>query len=57
MAYQPIENYGLIGNLRTVALVGMDGSIDWFCYPHIDSASLFGAILVDCSSDIVTTRF
>jgi GH15 family glucan-1,4-alpha-glucosidase len=47
MAYQPIENYGLIGNLRTVALVGMDGSIDWFCYPHIDSPSLFGAILDD----------
>ena len=47
MAYQPIENYGLIGNMRTVALVGMDGSIDWFCYPHIDSPSLFGAILDD----------
>lgn len=47
MAYQPIENYGLIGNLRTVALVGMNGSIDWFCYPHIDSPSVFGAILDD----------
>ena len=47
MAYQPIENYGLIGNLRTVALVGMNGSIDWFCSPHIDSPSVFGAILDD----------
>jgi GH15 family glucan-1,4-alpha-glucosidase len=47
MAYLPIENYGLIGNLRTVALVGMNGSIDWFCYPHVDSASVFGAILDD----------
>jgi GH15 family glucan-1,4-alpha-glucosidase len=47
MAYLPIENYGLIGNLRTVALVGMNGSIDWFCYPHVDSSSVFGAILDD----------
>ena len=33
MAYQPIENYGIIGNMRTAALVGMNGSIDWFCVP------------------------
>jgi hypothetical protein len=32
MAYQPIENYGIIGNMRTVAHVGMSGSIDWYCY-------------------------
>ncbi|HEY2116400.1 MAG TPA: glycoside hydrolase family 15 protein, partial [Candidatus Angelobacter sp.] len=47
MPYQPIENYGIIGNMRTVALVGMNGSIDWCCYPHFDSPSVFGAILDD----------
>ena len=45
--YQPIENYGLIGNMRTAALVGMNGSIDWFCFPHFDSPSVFAAILDD----------
>ncbi|MCA9457274.1 MAG: glycoside hydrolase family 15 protein, partial [Nitrospira sp.] len=47
MPYQPIENYGLIGNMQTTALVGMNGSIDWFCYPYFDSPSLFCAILDD----------
>ena len=42
MSYQPIENYGIIGNMRTVALVGMNGSIDWYCYPQFDSPSIFG---------------
>ncbi len=47
MAYQPIENYGIIGDMHTVALVGMNGSIDWFCFPHFDSPSIFAAILDD----------
>ena len=31
MAYQPIENYGMIGDMHSVALVGTNGSIDWLC--------------------------
>jgi GH15 family glucan-1,4-alpha-glucosidase len=47
MAYQPIENYGMIGDMHTVALVGINGSIDWLCVPDFDSPSIFAAILDD----------
>ena len=43
--YQPIENYGVIGNLQTIALVGINGSIDFLCFPYFDSPSLFGGLL------------
>lgn len=45
MAYLPIEDYGIIGNMRTAALISKRGSIDWFCVPHFDSPSVFAAIL------------
>ena len=47
MAYKPIESYGVIGDMHSVALVGNDGSIDWCCLPHFDSRSVFAAILDD----------
>jgi GH15 family glucan-1,4-alpha-glucosidase len=47
MNYQPIENYGIIGDLNTIALVGLNGSIDFMCFPNFDSPSIF-ACLLDC---------
>ena len=47
MSFQPIENYGVIGNMRSIALVGIHGSIDFLCYPDFDSPTVFAALLDD----------
>jgi GH15 family glucan-1,4-alpha-glucosidase len=43
--YLPIADHGLIGDLHSVALVGTNGTIDWFCCPAFDSPSVFGSLL------------
>ena len=43
--YQRIENYGIIGNLETVALVSLTGSIDFMCFPRFDAPTIFASLL------------
>lgn len=43
--FQPIENYGVIGNLKTIALVSLNGSIDFLCAPKFDSPTVFASML------------
>jgi GH15 family glucan-1,4-alpha-glucosidase len=56
MAYDSIESYGVIGNMRTLALVSRTGSIDWMCFPQFDSPSIFGALLDDAKGGRFSIR-
>jgi GH15 family glucan-1,4-alpha-glucosidase len=47
MGYQPIDSYGMIGDLSTIALVSHEASIDFLCFPHYDSPTVFAAMLDD----------
>jgi GH15 family glucan-1,4-alpha-glucosidase len=47
VSYQPIENYGIIGDLHTIALANLSGSIDFMCFPNFDSPSIFARLLDD----------
>ena len=47
MSFELIEHHGAIGNMRSIALVGRNGTIDFFCYPGFDSPTVFAALLDD----------
>ena len=44
---QRIEDYGVVGDTHTAALIGRDGSVDWLCFPRFDSAACFASLLGD----------
>jgi GH15 family glucan-1,4-alpha-glucosidase len=54
--YLPIAEHGLVGDLHTVALVGSNGTIDWYCCPAFDSPSVFGAILDQADGGFYSIR-
>ena len=45
MDFQPIENYAVVGNMRSMALIALTGSVDFFCYPRFDSPTIFASLL------------
>jgi hypothetical protein len=56
MAFEPVENYGVIGNMQSIALGGMNGSIDFLCYPDFDSSTVLAALLDDEKGDALQFR-
>jgi GH15 family glucan-1,4-alpha-glucosidase len=43
--YKPLNDYAITGSMDSYVLVALDGFIDWCCLPHLDSPSIFGALL------------
>lgn len=56
MAYRRINDYGVIGDMHSSALVSADGSIDWLCFPRFDSPSVFAALVDDANGGFFRIR-